>query len=703
MYFNFLQFLKQLPFSRLLLPFIAGIVLSLYFSIDIKFAIMLFVSISILFALSVFYIFQRNKFSFRWLPGAAINILLILGGILIVQANKTERIKHYNTIVKGEAVISEPVKENEKTYKSILKDVTYSLNDTIFRAPSNILVYFSKENLKTKPNYGDKILFTGRIQKIKNAGNPHEFDYKQYLNRKGVSGQIFLKYGTWHHIDKNKANFIFEYAYKTRHQLEQVYQKFGISGKELSVLKALTLGDKSDIDDEIRQAYVVSGSMHILAVSGLHVGIIFMLFNFLLKFLDKLKTQKRNYGKSIKAVLLLCIIWSFAVLSGLSPSIRRAALMFSFIIIAQALNRHVNIYNSISASAFILLIINPYQITEIGFQLSYSAVLGIVLFQPKLVALFTIKNKILYYFWSLTSVSIAAQISTAPITLYYFHIFPSYFFLSNLIVIPAATLILTTAFTLLISSPVPYFSSAVAFLLNHLLKILNLSVSFIESLPYSAIDNISFNAADLIFAFSGIVTLSVFFILKKVRALHIFMILLIIRISIGGFERLANNADKLVIYNINKYTAIDVISKKGNYFLSRPAIFKTKHINYGIRSNRLYMKQKDFQFIPIDTSKFASSCIQKNGIYTAIGNKTFLFFNRKHKLLPSTKIIADYVVLSDNVALDLEELKNLVDFDTLIIDSSNNYYRLKKWKKACRHLHIKFISVKDTGAFSIEL
>ncbi len=704
MQFNFIQFLKQLPFSRLILPLIAGILFALNFPVNIHLSGLFFIFIFILFLFGTKSIYKSKNFRHRWLPGLLINILLIFAGAILLKAHKPEKIQTYGTLITGEAVISEPISEKDNSYKSFLQNISYKYNDTVISERSKIIVYFSKNEAVKKLKYGDKIIFKSRINKITNPGNPHEFDYKKYLLRKGITGQVFLKNDNWKIISHHHANPIFDFAYRIRNQLETVYEKSGITGNELSVLQALTLGDRSEIDDEIRQAYVASGAMHILAVSGLHVGIIFLLFNFLLKFLDKIKYNKKHIGTWTKAVLLMIVIWSFAILSGLSPSIRRAAVMFTFVIIGKALNRHINIYNSISASAFILLIINPYQITEVGFQLSYAAVLGIIFFQAKIVALFKIKNKILYYLWSLTAVSIAAQLTTFPITLYYFHIFPTFFFLSNIIVIPAATLIIIFAVFLLISSSLPIVPDVFSFLLKYILKGMNISVSFIEQLPYSTVKNISFHNEDLIIAFLILIFISIFIFLKKVKSLQISLILLIIWIGFGSFRKITNEKHpKIFIYNINKFSAVDVIGKQ-NYFISEKSIFKTKNLTYGIHPNRQYLNKSDFRFIPIDTSEIKTDIIFKKGNFLIIGNKSFLIMNEKTKLVnTNTKLKVDYIILTGKTDTNIKQITQNIDFKKIIIDSSNNFYQVQKRKEECEKLHIDYFSIKDRGVFSTEI
>ena len=705
MQFDFIRFLKQLPFSRLIFPLIGGILFALNFNVSIKLLGLISGILFLIFIFSVKFIFRSKNFKHRYIPGIFTNLLLFLLGIILLKVNEEENFRLYGKKVIVSAIIDEPLSKKENSYKSVLTSVTYKSDNRIVNESAKCIVYFEKDDNIANLKYGDKIIFKTRITKIKNPGNPHEFDYKQYLHRKGINGQVYLKSSDLRHIESDRGSFIFKNAYKARTFLSEIYEEYGILGKELSVLQALTLGDRSEIDDDTRQSYVAAGAMHILAVSGLHVGIIFMLFNFLLKFLDKVKYKDRYTGKILKAFILLIIIWCFAVLSGLSPSVRRAAVMFSFIIVSKAVNRHVNIYNSISASAFILLIINPYLITEVGFQLSYAAVLSIVFFQPKLVSLLKINNRILYYLWALTSVSIAAQIGTFPVTLYYFHIFPVLFFVSNIIVIPAATAILILAVLLLISSPLPYIPNAVAFILNNILKFLNSSVSFIEKIPYSTVENISFHSEDLISAYLFIILLTIFILLKKARALQLLLLTLIIWISVGSFRKIKySNNNSLTIYNINNCIAVDIFGKQ-NLFLSDKKTIKSKSVIYGIQPNRQYFNKSDFKFVPVDTTKFISdNFIKRNNLIIA-GDKTFLLLTDKYKTVPvsDSKLKADYVILGGNNGLSINTIANSIDFNAVILDSSNNFYELKQRKEECDKLKINYYSISEQGAFSTGL
>ncbi len=436
--FNFVQELRQLPLLRLLVPLIIGILFQIEFNIRLEyFLYFIIISLIIWFLINKFY---DGVYKFRFLFGTIISIIFFAFGAILTNLNTAKKFQFTDKQIIATAIISEFPEEKKNTFKTLLK-INQVLSDSIkYTGSSKIITYIQKDSLTNKLTYGDKIIFSGRPRNVKNPGNPHEFDHKKYLFGKSIIEQMYLKSGSWRILEHNKASSIFSFAGKLRKKLKQIYKNFSINGQDLAVLSALTLGDKSELTEETQRSYVSSGAMHILAVSGLHVGIIYFVLNYIFSFLDKLKIRKYNYGKFIKAVILLFSLWFFALLSGLSPSVRRASIMFSFFIVGATLSRTINIYNSLGASAFLLLVINPYLIKSVGFQLSYIAVLSIVYLQPKIENIFIIRNKILFKIWLLISVSIAAQIGTAPIALYYFHIFPNWFILTNLIVIPATFL-----------------------------------------------------------------------------------------------------------------------------------------------------------------------------------------------------------------------------------------------------------------------
>ncbi|MCF6365851.1 MAG: competence protein ComEC family protein [Bacteroidales bacterium] len=704
MYFSFLQIIKQLPFIRLIIPFIVGI--SLQIGISYTFDYYLLFAVLLIILLFIEFIkYNNRRYKLRFISGISINLLFLITGAWLVQVNTNDVFEYYEKEIIAEVLLSEQPVEKEKSFKTFAEINKLILNDSIYGSDKKIVIYFEKDSFAKKLNYGDKIIFKSRINEIKTSGNPYEFDYKQFLFRKGIVGQIYLRSANWKRTAEEQANSVFAFANKARNYLANIYRNNNIEGNEFAVLQALTLGDKSEIDEDVRQSYVASGAMHILAVSGLHVGIIYVLFNFFFRFFDKLKTKNYAYGKVLKAAILIIILWSFAIISGLSPSVSRAATMFTFVIIGRAMKRKINIYNSLAASAFILLLINPYQITNVGFQLSYAAVFAIVYFQPRILKIFVIKNKVIYYIWSLTAVSIAAQIGTIPITLFYFHVFPWYFMLTNIIVIPVATLIIYLAVALLLTSFIPAVSSFFAYILNLCIQFLNNSVSVIESLPYSFSENISFNTSDLIFSSLLVILFAAFISYKQVKTIYNILLILIIWLSCNTFSKAHNNSNnKLFVYNIKDISAINIIGEK-NYLITSKNSFNKNTIKYGPLSNWQHLNKTNYIPVNISDSVYISNSIVKYKNFILSNSKKILIINNETQIRfqGNDKFNIDYIIISGNPEIKIKEVLELFNTETIIFDSSNKYYSVKEWEIECKNLNQNYHSVIDNGAFSKKL
>lgn len=425
-----------------------------------------------------------------------------------------------------------------------------------------ILLYASDSISNTKIEPGDEIIFTAQLREISNSKNPGEFDFKKYMQRTGIRYQAYV-------YEPVTKSGIVQYSVKTialnlRTKLMKLYREAGIDGDEYAVLGALTLGDTNYISNEVRNSFAASGAMHVLSVSGLHVGIIFIVLNFLFS-----PMNKKPALKPFKVLFLLLSLWFYAFITGLSPSVLRSASMFSFLVIGDNLNRRTNTYNTLAVSACLLLLINPSTLFNIGFQLSYLAVASIVFFQPKFSALITTKNKASKYFWDLITVSLAAQLGTTPISLLYFHQFPSYFLLSNIIVVPAAAIILYLGMAFFFVSFIPGISHALAFLLKYATYLLNHSIQFIENLPGSVIDGIHVPFTTSILLYLLIISISSFFITKKGRNLAFTLCTFVLLQAVGVIKDLESiTQQRIIVYNNYSEPLISIIDGKNHYYYS---------------------------------------------------------------------------------------------------------------------------------------
>ncbi len=455
------------------------------------------------------------------------------------------------------------------------------------------------------------------------------------------------------------------------------------------------------LEADQQKEFAGAGAMHILCVSGLHVGIIYVILNSLLLFLNK-----RKGGRILKVFLLLTLIWFYALITGFSPSVLRASTMFSFVILGGLIKRKVNIYNSLAASAFFLLIIDPYMITQVGFQLSYMAVFGIVWLYKPIYQLMIPNNWMLDKIWQISVVSITATLATFPLSIYYFHQFPNLFLITNLIAIPSAMLIIYTGILVLLTSFVPFVSILFAKLLTAILWILNTSVQFIEGLPYSTIQGIYINKIELIGIILLIVSLAYFLFDRRKNYLFVSLSLFIL-LMISFNTRLYKNLhqQKIIVYNINRATAIEFRENKTSVMLIDSTLLQDpSKIDYHIRNNWIINGTSSNPEILSYTANIQKGNLYKTNNYIQFFDKSMVLVNPEIKIYPDNyKMKVDYLLLTQNPDFDIEDMVECFEFEKVIIDGSNPYWKIQNWVESCKRNSIDYYLVKASGAWECEI
>ena len=602
-----------------------------------------------------------------------------------------------------EGIIVEQPKIKDKTVQTIIQieAVKDSINWNKFN--TKLVVYIQKDSVSELLQYGDRLVFSGYLNEITNAGNPKEFDYKSYMANQGVFYTSYAKSDKFVVLEHDQGRFLKRTALNWRNKLLLIYKKFNIYGQSYGVLSALTLGYRDEVDSETRQMFADTGAMHILAVSGLHVGVIFMILNSLLAFMNKNK-----WAIFLKSVIIILSLWIFAFIAGLSPSVTRSALMFSMFVIGKLLRRSTSIYNIIFASAFILLIINPLDVFSVGFQLSYAAVLSIVFFQPYIYKLFVFERNIPDKIWALLSVSIAAQMGTMPIGFFYFHQFPNYFFLTNVLVIPLASIILYLAVLLLAISWLPVLNSAIAFLLKIALKFLLVGVGGINSLPFAATKNIYITGTQTIVLFIVIISFSLFWIYNRKQLLYSFLVSLLVFFMLDLQLNIQNQtSSEVLFFNTRNSFTMNVLSDKNTVIADDAAFGKSNFLDYFCKPFWTSKRNTSFYLTNIDslqTNDTISNNLFVDKEFMQIGNVKMLIVrdNDMFDKISDKKISVDYLVLSQNVYLTMQEVLKLVTFNRVIFDASNKYYRIKNWTEQCDSLSIPYHDVTTMGAFAFD-
>lgn len=551
------KIIHNIPLIRPATALISGIMAGSLFNFNLNFLILaLLVAVVLLLIASLFYSFRITLFF-----GAGIYILFAVAGIWRFQAYN--RRPELFTEGKYSATVLEILQEKPKSYQSVLKISAFFRNDSVFKTNEKVMVYFAKSEKASRLKPGEQIVFDKTPQPVENSIDLNGFDYAGYLERKRIYRQVYLPDSRWIESGMFTHNFLI-LAERTRLQMLEIFRNQDLGEKELNVLSALTLGYKRGLDPETKRVFSAAGAMHVLAVSGLHVGIVFMILSFFLSFL-----KKRKRGEIAYLLVMITSLWCFAFLTGLSPSVSRAAAMFTIVVIASVFKKSSNIYQSLVASAFVLLLLNPNNLFEVGFQLSYAAVFGIVFLQPRLNKIFTFRFRVSRYFWALLTTSVAAQIATFPLSAFYFNQFPTFFWVSNLVVIPAAGILIPLGISLLFFGGIPLIAVPLTKITGFVLQLVIQFLETVEKFPLSVLE-FSVHRIELIFLYLTMFFSFIFIASKKKVFLKRAIFLLFILLSTSFAIKLTQFAKKQEITNsFRNYPGLYPVQEKGNDNLSQ--------------------------------------------------------------------------------------------------------------------------------------
>ena len=681
------------PFIRLLMPFALGIWLSFSFLRLSEYEVKIVMITLVLLGFVLFLVASVVKdYKYRWVFGAILNLHLILIGIIIVHIRDDDLDADRDVFV---ARLAECPTEREKSVKVVMK---------MQSDQGAVMSYFEKNERSLGLKYGDVIAFYEPPNIVEPPKNPEQFDYQRYLSRKGVLRQVYLKDDSWEKLSYYRANPIYAFSYRLRDFLLQTMQRLGIDGDEYAVAAAILLGYDDTLPTELRQKYVAAGSMHILCVSGMHVGVVFLVFSYLLGFLNK----RKPWQYMLKQVLLLLLIWFYALLAGLAPSILRSTIMLSFVIIAEMLKREGVLLNSLAASAFLLLCIDPANLFNVGFLLSYCAVIGIVMLQRPIYNLFYTKFKLLDKIWEMTAVTLAAQIATAPFSVYYFHQFPSYFWLSNLFMGPISTIVIIGGMVMLLVCLIPYINIGIAFCVKWMIYVMNFVVSWIESLPLSIVKGQYINTLEFVCLIIAILLLMMTIEHKKKKMVFGILSMLLI-FSVSQLTRAVTQRDQmsLTVYSMNKNTALDFVCGAEHVLLCDSVVFNDLSLaSFSVENNLI--KEGVFSngiYVPVDNAVFENMFIKKRQNLISFGGKTIGIYDKKSTFsvkLPFCPHL-DYFVVCGQNRLDLEKVLNCYIVDLLIIDGSVPDYLREGIIEKADEMGLEYYDVKADGAFVLKL
>ncbi|MEP6700847.1 MAG: ComEC/Rec2 family competence protein [Bacteroidota bacterium] len=688
-------FWKKTPFLKLLLGLMAGIIVQWQFKINIKFlCIISIISLAAVFAFFLIPLF--NRFRLTILNGMAITILFFSIGALLtwqkdIRNNKQWLGNFYRDKDALVVTLNEPPVEKTKSIKANAT-VSYLLrNKQLIPVIGKIILYFKKDS-SLRLSYGSQIILKKSLQEIKNSGNPGGFDYKRYSLFQGITHQIYLKADEFEILDGGKINWFNKFLFSTREKVLTILRKNIKSDKELGLAEALLIGYKDDLEQSLVQSYTNTGVVHIIAISGLHLGLIYWLLALLLK---PLKKQRRLSW--MRPVLIITGLWLFSLLAGAQPSILRSALMFTCIVLGESFSKKTSIYNTMAVSAFILLCINPFWLWDVGFQLSYAAVLSIIIFMRPVYNWFYFKNKLLDGVWKLNAVTIAAQILTVPLGIYHFHQFPNYFLLTNFVAVPLSSAIVLGEILLCVISFIPVFAPLVGKLLSWLIWLMNTYIERIEAIPFSLWDGLQISILQTILLIFLAVGASYWLMEKSTRGLKLGLFALLGFVALRSYSFIqSNQQQKIIVYNVPQKRAIDVVDGRNYLFIGDSDLLANDF------SRNFHLKPSRILFRITGVSTIDNLSYYDN--YLSYHDKHILLLDEPVSIIsqiPRPSI--DLLIISKNPKVYMKKLAASLDIKQVVFDGSVPAWKANYWKKDCDSLHIPWYDVTMRGAFVMSL
>ncbi len=693
-----LPFWKTAPIIRLLIPLTAGIILHWYLQFTLTFILVSIAAFLIAFLLTQFFS-APLAFLFRRLQAALFYIFIAAVGMLLTW-NKDSRHQPlwYGNAYGDSSVlvikIEEPLTVKERSFKTEGTVVNIVNGNKQESSSGKVLLYFSKDSVTPAVHYGDLILVSQQLQPIRNSGNPGAFNYQRYAAFQQLYHQLFLKPKDWQATGRSEPHFFRAFLFNARsHVLAILQQYIGNDSKELGIAEALLIGFKEDLDKDLVQAYSNTGVVHIIAISGLHLGLIFFVLTWLFN-----RTPVLKRSRHVKVVLLIACLWLFSLLTGGAPSVLRSAVMFTVIIIGKYYFKQSSVYNSLAASAFLMLCYNPYYLWDVGFQLSYLAVIGIVSLQGPIYRAWFIKNKILRKTWEMASITIAAQVAAFPICIYYFHQFPNMFLLTNLLVVPLSTIILFGEILLVICGSFNVLASFLGSLLTGLISFMNQTILFFNGFWFSVWDNI-YATMFTTWLLYGLIIFTCGWLLHKRKKLLRLAVVCLAGLSIMFTYAYAQlqQQKKMIIYNVSKHRAIDFISTDKNVFEGDSVLKEVGLLqNFHLKPARISMQVKN--------SEAEMPWLKSSGVIRQFYNKKMVFIDNNFTLEPTDSIVPiDVLLISNNANVEMEELLTIVQPNVVVFDASNSLWKIEKWKSACEQLLLRCHSVAEQGAFVLNV
>lgn len=693
------MFRAEYVFVRILFPFLIGICIFYFFPSE---TCLQFLTVTLLLIfLSIFTINitykKLNTYRYKGIIGFLLFLFFFnFGGLLCLLNNETLKDNYFAD--SNCTYLKLWVKDEPQQSSSILRFKAQVISgyqkDKQIKLSGQILLAFKLDSLKPlKLKYGDEIIISAKYTAIEPPYNPAEFDFKAWLAHQNIYHQAFIDQKHLIKTNHNVGNAIIKQALDLREEQVKKYRKLIKNDEAFAVASTLILGYRADLSKETLSAYSKTGTIHALSVSGAHVAIIYVVLDFLLAFLNK----KRSL-KILKLVLICTLIWGYALLTGLSPSVVRSAIMISILITAKVLSKNTNSYNILAFSAFCQLVYNPFLIWDVGFQLSYLAVFGLVYLQPKIYNLAYIKHKWTDKLWHFISMSLAAQIITFPLSIYYFHQFPIYFLFGNLFI----TLPLVLMMYLGIAILVPWLSF-LAPVFEWIINFTNSVLKWIAGLPYATFSSIWINLPEFIllsFALGlfiyGLANFNKRFVFSSLVVFIGYQALILC----DDFN--TYHQQKIIFFSLRKNYAAAFINGRESILVTDLSV-TDKSYDFFVKPALSQLQVEKISFINLKQDTIIQDFILKNNQIVFHHYKILLIDERLNYKSLQGNVQFSSIWISGNTKFKLTALDPAINYKTMLIDATNRDYKIAIFKKVVNNNHLDVHILKKNKAYLVQL
>ncbi len=693
------------PFGRLVIALIIGIVTSRYYTVYSNSLYFVFAIVFMMFLIST-----KNKSRYREYYTGALLILLtfLIGYTRYSSMHPNMDQTHYSHKIKGsELYISAKIltipKKTTRYSCFIQVNAIGNSIDYMSHVTGKMAAYFKlNDTIVNSYSPGDEIVFYGQVNALRHSRNPNAFDFNDYLKTKHIYHRVDISPELHKYTSKNLANPIERLANSIRSYALKTFDKYLENKDHRSLTGAMVLGFRNTIDPKLYASYTKTGAVHVLAVSGLHVGI---LCQILLFFLNRL-FKSSNSDRLIKIVILIFCTTTYILITGGSAAVMRASVMIIIYYIGKYWADRVDSYNVLSMAAFFLIVYDPYMIFQASFQFSFLALLSILYFYTTIYNWIfkycEINSRLINYIWQLIALSISAQILVAPLTVYYFHKFPFYFWLSGIVAVPAAYCVLVLGILMIATEYVfPIANEVIEIVLTSIFDVFIYSIQTIEHLPLATIDNLWLYTHELLLLY---ISLGLFLAGKHAyKANYIIaslVILMVFTLSRFHYTNESDTQSAITIYDNYKGHIIDFFDGRTCYSIRSNEIAE-RTVEFITANNRIQRKTEDvIDLNRLDSLTTTSFIMTRNLIQ--FKNESILLLDsnyttHKHPIQINTAIVIG------GMKSRLDSIKKYVKADKWIITQSEKQYKQTKWKKWCDQNNIEKVSIKDYGAYSYDV